>query len=95
MTAAAKEAAAKTGAALIDLNAASTEYLNDIGPVNATTYNLTPDDFTHLNNEGSVVFGNMMAVLLHQEVPAVRKYVQADDKIAKALRNGQYYFPEL
>jgi lysophospholipase L1-like esterase len=94
VTAAAKEAASKTGAKIIDLNAASTKYLNAIGPDNAATYNLSPTDFTHLNSEGSVVFGNLVAGLIDEALPELKKYVVPVKKIAKALEKGEYYFPK-
>jgi lysophospholipase L1-like esterase len=93
VTAAAKEAAAKSKAKIINLNAASTRYLNGIGAKNAATYNLNPTDFTHLNAEGSVVFGNLVAQLIDAEVPEVKKYVVPVQKIAKALDQGKYIFP--
>lgn len=93
VTAAAKEAAKKTGAKLIDLNAASTAFLNAIGPEKAVTYNLQPEDFTHLNKEGSVVFGNLVAMLIAKTVPELSEYVVPVEKIAVALQNGEYYFP--
>lgn len=94
VTVAAKEAASETGAKIIDLNAASTKYLNAIGPDNAATYNLSPTDFTHLNDEGSIVFGNMVAVLIDEVLPELKKYVVPVKKIAKALEEGEYYFPK-
>ncbi|KAF3053571.1 hypothetical protein E8E11_011844 [Didymella keratinophila] len=93
VTAAAKEAATKSKADIIDLNAASTKYLNAIGADNAATYNLNPTDFTHLNAEGSVVFGNVVAQLIDAEVPEVKKYVVPVKKVAKALDEGKYIFP--
>lgn len=93
VTAAAKEAAAKSKADIIDLNAASTKYLNSIGADNAATYNLNPTDFTHLNAEGSVVFGNLVAQLIDVEVPEVKKYVVPVKKVAAALNAGTYIFP--
>ncbi|KAF3047510.1 hypothetical protein E8E12_009614 [Didymella heteroderae] len=93
VTAAAKEAATKSKAGVIDLNAASTKYLNAIGADNAATYNLNPTDFTHLNAEGSVVFGNLVAQLIDAEVPEVKKYVVPVNKIAKALDQEKYIFP--
>jgi lysophospholipase L1-like esterase len=93
VTAAAKDAASKTGAKLIDLNAASTKYLNAIGEDKAATYNLKPTDFTHLNGEGSIVFGNMVAMLIDEAVPEVKQYVVPVKEIATALKKGEYYFP--
>lgn len=94
VTAAAKEAAKRTGAKIIDLNAASTAYLNAIGADKAATYNLQPDDFTHLNKEGSVVFGNMVAMLMMKAVPELKDYVAPVKEIEKALQSGEYVFPK-
>ncbi|KAF1928892.1 carbohydrate esterase family 12 protein [Didymella exigua CBS 183.55] len=93
VTAAAKQAAATSKAKIIDLNAASTKYLNSIGATNAATYNLNPTDFTHLNAEGSVVFGNMVAQLIDVEAPEVKNYVVPVKTIAAALNSGTYIFP--
>lgn len=93
VTAAAKEAAVESKADIIDLNAASTKYLNAIGADNAATYNLNPTDFTHLNAQGSVVFGNLVAQLVDAEVPEVGKYVVPVKKITTALNQGKYIFP--
>ncbi|KAF3004991.1 hypothetical protein E8E13_008432 [Curvularia kusanoi] len=95
VTAAAKEAASKSKADIIDLNAASTKYLNSIGADKAATYNLNPTDFTHLNGEGSVVFGNLVAMLIDTEVPELRKYVVPVKKIAAALKAGEYVYPDV
>ncbi|KAF2856379.1 carbohydrate esterase family 12 protein [Plenodomus tracheiphilus IPT5] len=95
VTAAAKEAAKQTGADIIDLNAASTKYLNQIGAADAATYNLNPTDFTHLNGEGSVVFGNLVAMLIGEEVQEVRKWVKPVKAVEKALKKGVYIFPKV
>lgn len=95
VTAAAKEAAKQSGADIIDLNAASTKYLNAIGPGNAATYNLVPADFTHLNGEGSVVFGNLVAMLIDEEVPGLGRWVRPVKRIELALKKGEYIYPEL
>lgn len=93
VTAAAKEAASKSGASIIDLNGASTKYLNAIGEAKAATYNLKPTDYTHLNSEGSVVFGNMVAILIDQALPDLQTYVVPQKDIKKAIDAGVYYFP--
>jgi hypothetical protein len=49
---------------LVDLNRASVDHLNAIGAQNATLYNLTPTDFTHLNEYGQAVFGNIVSLLM-------------------------------
>lgn len=63
-SAAALEVAATEHAASIDLNRKSTDYVNAIGQANADLYNLATavgasKDRTHLNEEGSVLFGTM------------------------------------
>jgi hypothetical protein len=88
-----KEAAVKTGASIIDLNAASTKYLNAIGEDKSATYNLKSTDFTHLNSQGSVVFGNQVAMLIDEMLPELKEYVVPVAKVASALKAGQYYFP--
>ncbi|KAL1635657.1 hypothetical protein SLS58_010160 [Diplodia intermedia] len=55
---------ASPAAPAVDLNRASTDYLNAIGADAAATYNLDADDATHLNAAGSVVFGNMVSWLM-------------------------------
>lgn len=95
VTKAAQDAAKSSGAKIIDLNAASTKYLNAIGPDNAATYNLNPTDFTHLNDEGSVVFGNLVAILIDEAVQEVKKYVKPVHEIATALESGAYYYPKI
>jgi lysophospholipase L1-like esterase len=94
VVAATKDAAKKTGASIVDLNKASTDYLNAIGEEKSATYNLDEDDFTHLNSEGSVVFGNMVAMLIDEVWPALTKYVVPVAEIGDAIESGMYYFPE-
>jgi lysophospholipase L1-like esterase len=95
VTAAAKAAAKQSGANIIDLNGASTKYLNSIGADNAHTYNLNPTDNTHVNVAGSQVFGNLVAMLIDEEVPAVKKYVKPVKSIQTALQKGTYIYPTL
>lgn len=95
VTAATKEAATKSKANVIDLNGSSTNYLNSIGADNAATYNLNPTDFTHLNAEGSVVFGNLVAMLIDAEVPELKKYVVPVKETEAALKAGKYIFPKV
>ncbi|RJE23086.1 hypothetical protein PHISCL_04576 [Aspergillus sclerotialis] len=77
----------------IDLNKESIEYLNSIGPDNAYTYNLKTDDYTHLNIEGSEVFGGMVAMLILEDFPSLKRSVRVDSQLRKAIDNGQYYWP--
>ncbi|RMZ69193.1 Esterase SGNH hydrolase-type subgroup [Pyrenophora seminiperda CCB06] len=95
VTAAAKAAAQQSGADIVDLNGASTKYLNAIGADNAHTYNLNPTDNTHLNGEGSIVFGNLVAMLIDAEVPQLRGYVKPVESVEQALEKGAYIFPKV
>ena len=94
VTAAAISAANETNCAYINLNKASEDYLNAIGPADAYTYNLDPTDYTHLNKEGSVVFGNLVALLMDNNVTGVEDYVKPEENIVTALNEGVYYFPQ-
>jgi lysophospholipase L1-like esterase len=91
VVAATKDAAKKTGASIIDLNAASTKYLNAIGEADSATYNLKSTDYTHLNSPGSVVFGNQVAMLIDGALPELKEYAVPVARIAKALDAGEYY----
>lgn len=64
-------AAGNTSTWAIDLNQASTLYLNAIGNASAQTYDLACTDMTHLNAWGSVVFGRMTADLVLGHVPEI------------------------
>ncbi|KAJ8065843.1 hypothetical protein OCU04_004947 [Sclerotinia nivalis] len=86
------------GAFYIDLNRASTDYINDIGATNAETYNLTPTDFTHMNPAASVVFGNMVSELIGKSVGSalgfdIKTYTTPNATIAKDIASGTYIFP--
>ncbi|KAH8678501.1 esterase [Xylariales sp. PMI_506] len=81
---------------LLDLNQASMSYCNDIGPEAAHKYNLEAiGDTTHLNHEGSVVFGSMVADLLRWVFPKLRTYVAPDTDIILATRQGTYLWPSV
>lgn len=87
--------AAETGSSYIDLNKASTDYLNAIGQASAWEYNLLPADRTHLNYPGSLVFGNLVAKLIVEaEVgKGVKKYFDINKTIIKAIDKGTFIFP--
>ena len=69
---------------LIDLQAESIAYLDKIGPSAGEALGITRGwrrrstipNKTHLNWQGSYVFGRMVAVDLGKTVPALAKYVQ-------------------
>lgn len=64
-------AAGNASAWYVDLNRASTGYLDAVGNATAQTYDLACDDQTHLNDWGSVVFGRMVADLVLGHPPEV------------------------
>ena len=69
---------------LIDLQSDSIAYLDRVGPVAGNKLGITKKDVdgstipdkTHLNWEGSYVFGRIVAVDLGKTVPALEKYVR-------------------
>lgn len=84
------------GISYIDLNEASTKYLDAIGSANAATFNRIPTDFTHLNPAGSVVFGDMVSFLLTSTTKAgkyLSQYTRPDPKVVAAIEQGKYIFP--
>lgn len=88
-------AAHRSHAAYIDLNKASTQYLNAIGPENAFTYNLKPTDYTHLNLPGSTLFGGIVGELIIRKFDHLERlgYLRVDDKLKKDIDRGIYYWP--
>lgn len=94
-TAATITAAHNTRASFINLNKASTDYLNAIGPQNAYTYNLNADDYTHLNVEGSIVFGGIVAELIGQYFPELEHdgFLHVKKELKDDVEKGIYYWP--
>lgn len=88
-------AAHRSYATYIDLNEASTRYLNAIGPENAFTYNLNPADYTHLNVPGSTLFGGIVATLITQKFDTLKKfgYLRVNSKLKNDVDYGIYYWP--
>lgn len=87
-------AANAVGSAYIDLNIASVNYLNAIGETDATTYDLHGDDQTHLNTQGSVVFGTMVAYLIETgPFPDLASYFNLDATAVSDIENGIYWYP--
>ncbi|KAJ5407673.1 hypothetical protein N7509_001556 [Penicillium cosmopolitanum] len=94
-TAATITAAHNTRASFINLNKASTDYLNAIGPQNAYTYNLNADDYTHLNVEGSIVFGGIVAELIGHDFPELEHdgFLHVKKELKDDVEKGIYYWP--
>jgi hypothetical protein len=82
------QAAQQANADWIDLNEASTRYCNEIGEEASHAYNLTPDDNTHLNGWGSVVFGRMVSDLLVERLEAVRTWTRANETLSQEIEEG-------
>ncbi|KAF2145660.1 carbohydrate esterase family 12 protein, partial [Aplosporella prunicola CBS 121167] len=87
--------ATNTGTPSIDLNQASVDYLNAIGPDDAHTYNLESGDNTHLNDAGGVVFGNMVSWLMGQSVSDLSQGTQPNAEYATHFENGEYFYPDV
>ncbi|GAB7360299.1 hypothetical protein MBLNU230_g8057t1 [Neophaeotheca triangularis] len=83
-----REVAESNGIRWIDLNQASTDYCNAIGPEAAHAYNLAPDDNTHLNEWGSVVFGRMVSDLLVAKYGDIRFWTRPDRKLSWKIGKG-------
>lgn len=84
------------GAVYIDLNEASTKFLDAIGASDSATYNRVADDYTHLNPTGSVVFGNMVSWLLLSSTKLganLKHYTVPNTEIVAAIKSGSYVYP--
>ncbi|CAK7233602.1 hypothetical protein SEUCBS140593_008656 [Sporothrix eucalyptigena] len=90
-----KLAARQAQCHFVDLNEASMEYCACIGSDNAHSYDLIPGDVTHLNDQGSVVFGALMAQLLHWTFPDLGGYIEPDVELARAINEGVYFWPDV
>jgi lysophospholipase L1-like esterase len=76
------------GVRWIDLNRASTDYVNAIGPNASWAYNYLPDDRTHLNEWGSVVFGRLVSDLLVERYEDVAVWTRPNVTLSAKLREG-------
>jgi hypothetical protein len=89
-TAATIEVAEANSLHWIDLNRASTAYVNAIGQAAADKYNLAQGDRTHLNEFAGVVFARIVSDLL------VEKYAEefegvtvANETLSRAIEEGK------
>ncbi|KAH7378336.1 esterase [Pyrenochaeta sp. MPI-SDFR-AT-0127] len=69
----------------IDLNKASTDYVNAIGNTASAKYNLSPSDRTHLNEWGGVVFSRLVSDLIWEKYPQEFEAVTAKNQTLSAL----------
>ncbi|KAK1994775.1 GDSL-like Lipase/Acylhydrolase [Colletotrichum falcatum] len=83
-------AAEAVGAACLDLNAASTDYVNAIGSENGHKYDLSPGDATHLNAAGGVVFGRLVADLLLEKREDLAEFIRENEALSNKLKNGEF-----
>jgi hypothetical protein len=70
------------------VNEASLTYVDRIGNESAQVYNLIPNDTTHLNAWGSVVFGRMVADLLLQQKADLGQYFAPNETLSDEIWNG-------
>lgn len=80
----------KAGVKYLDLNAASTKYVNAIGQENADKYNEIEGDRTHLNMSGKIVFGRMVADMLVQKRPDLARYIKSNKKLSQLISDGVF-----
>lgn len=78
------------GIQYLDLNLASTNYVNAIGEENAASYNLAEGDATHLGPGGETVFGRMVLDLLLEARGDLGVYFEADKELSDKIANGEY-----
>ncbi|KAG9257205.1 SGNH hydrolase-type esterase domain-containing protein [Emericellopsis atlantica] len=83
-------AAESTGVQFVDLNMASTTYVDAIGAEDAQYYNLEPSDRTHLNPAGEIVFGRMTLDLLLDVRPDLAGYFEANEALSEKIANGEF-----
>ncbi|KAI1505825.1 GDSL-like Lipase/Acylhydrolase [Biscogniauxia marginata] len=81
-------AAQATKTTYLDLNQASLNYVNKIGNESAQAYNLKPDDKTHLNDHGSVVFGRILADLLLEKEAHLKQWITSNETLSDEIRLG-------
>ncbi|EFQ27369.1 GDSL-like Lipase/Acylhydrolase [Colletotrichum graminicola] len=83
-------AAEAVGTTYLDLNTASTNYLNAIGNENGHKYDLSPGDSTHLNTAGGVVFGRLVADLLLEKREDLAEFIRENKALSIKLKNGEF-----
>ncbi|KAI1420033.1 SGNH hydrolase-type esterase domain-containing protein [Xylaria sp. FL1777] len=81
-------AAEATNTTYLDLNQASLAYVDEIGESAAHAYNLSPDDNTHLNDWGSIVFGRLLADLLLEKKPELTEWIRANETLSELIKSG-------
>ncbi|KAF9773835.1 hypothetical protein IL306_008273 [Fusarium sp. DS 682] len=82
--------ATKAGVKYLDLNTASTKYVNAIGQENADKYNEIEGDRTHLNFSGKLVFGRIVMDLLVEKRRDLARYIVTNKKLSQLINKGIY-----
>ncbi|TID23483.1 SGNH hydrolase [Venturia nashicola] len=99
-----KAAATATKSAVIDLLGASKKYVQAIGKAEAWKFNAdvrepkdvaTSKDTTHLNHNGTVVFGRIVADLITVQVPTIAKYIKKEEKLTALIAAGKVATAEI
>jgi hypothetical protein len=83
------ETAKSGGFMVIDLNYESRRFVKAIGEASASKYNLKDGDNTHLNKQGSFVFGRMVADLIIEIIPDLKEYFKQDEQLTAAIKAGK------
>ncbi|KAF4435939.1 acetylesterase [Fusarium austroafricanum] len=78
------------GVKYLDLNTASTKYVNAIGQDNADKYNEIEGDRTHLNFSGKLVFGRIVADLLVSKRRDLARWIMTNKKLSQLIKDGVY-----
>ncbi|KAF5562846.1 acetylesterase [Fusarium napiforme] len=83
-------AAGDVGAQYLELNKASTDYVNAIGNENAQRYNWGEGDRTHLNPAGEIVFGRMVVDLLLEAREDFSSSFTSNKALSDKIANGEF-----
>lgn len=84
------DAAGATGVQYLDLNEASTDYVNAIGEENGTKYDLSEGDSTHLNPSGEKVFGRMTLDLLLEAREDLAENFEEHEALSEKIASGEF-----
>lgn len=83
-------AAEAVGATYLDLNTASTNYINAIGNENGHKYDLASGDSTHLNPAGEIVFGRLVVDLLLEKRTDLVEFFKENNALSDKIKNGEF-----
>lgn len=83
-------AADATGVKYLDLNGASTDYINAIGQEDSIKYDRTEGDVTHLNRAGEKVFGRMTLDLLLEKRGDLAEFFEDNKALSAKIKDGEF-----